>query len=94
MWLIITGVIVGGGLIYWLKRRPKTFSYRGKDYTRHSDGSITYADGGFVAVGELGDVESYWEENHESSESSSSDSSDSGSSDSGGGGDGDGGGGD
>ena len=88
MWLILTGVVLGGGLVFWLNRRPKTFSYRGKKYTRHADGSYTSSDGGYVSSEERRELDKHWDSTHDSS---SSDSSDGGSSD-GGGGDGGGGG--
>jgi hypothetical protein len=39
MWLIGGAVVLAGGVIFWLSRRPKTFRYKGKSYTRHGDGS-------------------------------------------------------
>ncbi len=90
MWMIIGGAVLVVGFLVWNSRRPKTFSYRGKTYSRHSDGSITYADGGFVATSELDEIEEYWESTHDSSDSSDSSSDsggDSGGGDGGGGGD-------
>ncbi len=91
MWMIVGGTVALVGFLVWNSRRPKNFSYRGKNYSRHSDGSYTYADGGLIAMSELDEVRDHWDSTHDSSSSDSSDSSDSGSSDSGGG---DGGGGD
>jgi hypothetical protein len=89
MWMIIGGGAALVGFLVWNSRRPKKFSYRGKSYARHADGSYTYADGGFIATSELDEVRDHWDSSHDSS---SSDSSDGGSD--GGGGDGGGGGGD
>jgi uncharacterized membrane protein YgcG len=91
MWMIIGGTVLVAGFLVWKSRRPKTFSYRGKTYSRHSDGSITYVDGGFVATSELDEVQDYWESTNDSSDSSDSNSDSGGDS---GGGDGGGGGGD
>jgi hypothetical protein len=82
MWMIIGGGAALVGFLVWNSRRPKKFSYRGKSYARHADGS-------YIATSELDEVRDHWDSSHDSS---SSDSSDGGSD--GGGGDGGGGGGD
>ncbi len=86
MWWIGGVVVLAGGLVYWLNRRPKTFSYKGRSYTRTSDGGYFHADGLPVPADEREELDDHWESTSESS------SGDSDSSDSGGGGDGGGGG--
>jgi hypothetical protein len=83
-------VVLVGGLIFWLNRRPRTFDYKGRRYTRRSDGGYVHADGSPVPPSELDEVRDHWESTHANS---SSDSSDGGGDGDGGGGGGDGGGG-
>ena len=87
MWLIGGAVVLAGGVIFWLSRRPKTFRYKGKSYTRNSDGSYVHADGSPVVGIEHDEVRDHWESTQESSNSDSSDGgSDGGGGDGGGGG--------
>lgn len=83
--MIVAGGVDLVGFLAWNARRPKSFSYRGRRYTRHADGSFTYVDGSSVQDGdERQEVQDYWDSTQDSSSSDSSD----------GGGDGGGGGGD
>ncbi|HEX8401951.1 MAG TPA: hypothetical protein VF628_09635 [Allosphingosinicella sp.] len=84
LWLIVGGGIAVAGLLAWNARRPKNFSYRGRAYTRHGDGSFTYAGGGTIERDERQEVSDYWDGTHDSS---SSDGGDGGGGDGGGGGD-------
>ena len=87
MWWVGAAVVLVGAALYWQIARPKSFDYRGKRYTRHSDGTFTYSDGGSLDdENERQEVQDHWDSSHDSS------SSDGGSD--GGGGDGGGGGGD
>lgn len=83
LWIIFGGTAVVVGLLAWNARRPKDFDYRGRRYTRHSDGGFTYADGdSLTGESERQEVQDYWESTHDSS---SSDSGDGGGGDGGGG---------
>lgn len=88
MWVIGAALVIGGALFLarYAKRR-RDFDYRGRRYSRHSDGTFTYyGDTTISDQSERLEVEVYWNDTH----SSSSD----GSSGDGGDGGGDGGGGD
>ena len=81
-WLIAAAVILGGALLA-TQIGKKGFSFRGRRYRRHADGSFTYVDGSSIAdEQERAEVEAHWNDSQ----------SDSGSSDGDGGGDGGGGG--
>ena len=83
-WLIGAAVVLGGILLATkFGGGPRRFSFRGRRYSRHGDGSFTYADGGGIDDGrERAEVEAHWND----SQSSSSDG-DGGGGDGGGGGD-------
>ena len=86
MWLIGAAVVAVGAAFWWQSRRPKTFSYRGRKYTRHGDASYTYDDGAIIVDdGERQEVADYYESTHDSS--SSDGGSDGGDGGGGGGGD-------
>jgi hypothetical protein len=86
MWLIGAAVVAVGAAFWWQSRRPKTFSYRGRKYTRHGDGSYTYGDGAIIVDdGERQEVADHYESTHDSS--SSDGGSDGGDGGGGGGGD-------
>ena len=86
MWWIGGAVLFAGGLAFWLNRRARTFSYKGRNYTRHADGSYVYSDGSPVPPSELDEVRDHWESTHDSSSSDSSDGGGDGGGDAGGGG--------
>ncbi len=94
MWLIVGGAAVVIGLLVWADRRPKTFSYKGKSYTRRADGSYIHSDGALVIGSERDEVDEHWQSTHDSGSSNSSDGSGNDGAGDGGGGDGGGGGGD
>jgi hypothetical protein len=88
-WLIGAAVVLGGILLgAHLSRRARNFDYRGRRYTRHSDGSFTYADGSTIDdPKERAEAEAHWSDSHASDSGWGGDGGSDGSGDGGGGGD-------
>lgn len=84
IWLIGLGLVGGVLVIGAIARQAGRFSYRGRRYRRHGDGSFTYVGGETIDdPKERADVETHWND----SRAASFDSGDEGGGDGDGGGD-------